>query len=131
MISIKWSLFLAYTIINEKEVNAFMEIKSIYDIQKRLAVPSSRSTHVKIEESISVRKEPVNLDTINISPNASFQSKLDMETKKYSALAKQSPTTSSERISQIKAQYQGDCCPISGSDVASAILNQVYGYQHS
>ena len=105
-----------------------MEIKSIYDIQQLITKPSSRNTFLKSANSIITAKESSGFDTIDISPNASFQVKLDAQTKRYSEISKQNSTVSQAKLSELKAKYEGDNCPLSGYDIANAILRNVCGH---
>ena len=64
-------------------------------------------------------------DKVNFSSEASFKAQLGTQARLYAA--KVSEPVSAERISQLKAQYQGDACPVKGADIASAIMKYTLG----
>lgn len=66
-------------------------------------------------------------DTVAISPRGAFQVRLEGETRRYAAAARQSAQTSTARMEELKQKYQGDSCPVSGMDVTRAMLERVCG----
>jgi hypothetical protein len=69
-------------------------------------------------------------DVLQISPDAALKSKLSSFS---SVLAKEMSAISTERIARLKQEYSGDRCPLSGADLAKAIIagaNAAYnGYE--
>ena len=65
------------------------------------------------------------VDKADFSSQASFKAQLGAVAKTYAARA--SEPASAERISELKQQYQGDACPVSGVDIASAIMKYSIG----
>ena len=104
-----------------------MDIKAIYDIQTLHSKTNTRAIATTPIESISNIRDTLSLDTVNISPSASFQARLDVAVKAYSATGKSSNEMSAARMDTLKTQYQGDRCPVTGSDVASKMLRQICG----
>lgn len=105
-----------------------MEISSIqnyYMAQTAVNTPNTSTVAKAAEESGAQAAETRGTDTIDISSEASFKSDLGKYAKVYSA--KNSEGVTSERISQLKQQYQGDACPISGSNIASKIIAGILG----
>lgn len=64
-------------------------------------------------------------DKVDLSSQAGFKAQLGAYAKIYAAEA--SKPASPERINQLKQQYQGDACPVSGTDIASAVLKYTLG----
>ncbi len=62
-------------------------------------------------------------DQVNISSEGTFRAQLEKYGRTYAAQGSQ--PTSAQRLEELKAQYQGDNCPICGKDVATAILARV------
>ena len=104
-----------------------MDIKAIYDIQTLQSKTNTRAISTKPTDAISMSRETLGVDTVSISPSASFQARLDTKTKAYSVTARSDNEMSAARMECLKIQYQGDCCPITGSDVASKMLRQICG----
>lgn len=102
-----------------------MDINSVqnyYRIQSavgtgRVSRPNAETAPAEVERSRT--------DKIDISSEASFKAQLSAYAKSYSAQSNQ--TASNERISQLKRQYQGDACPVSGRDIASAVMQYTLG----
>ncbi len=76
-------------------------------------------------EAASAESAQQRTDKIDISSEASFKSQLGTYAKVYSAQSKQA--ASAERVAQLKEQYQGDCCPVNGQDIASSIMQYTLG----
>ena len=107
-----------------------MEINSIRDTHQLLAVNGARCISLKVGENTSSGNHFSGQDTLNISATASFQARLSAESKKYASIAKAESgnhTISAAELNQLKHNYQGDRCPMSGLDVAGALLNRVLG----
>ena len=64
-------------------------------------------------------------DEVEISPDASFKAQLSSCSKAYAAEIKQD--VSIKRIEELKEAYAADNCPISGRDIASAVLKYTFG----
>lgn len=105
-----------------------MEIKGIYEAYKLRAAtaPGGFGRAAQRTETLSAEKESGAQDTVAFSTGASFRASLDAEVKKY-ASAQELSAAGSERIAALREKYQGDCCPIAGSEVATAMLNTVFG----
>ena len=102
-----------------------MEINSIQNYYRTQAAANSTNTKKITEENSAAAAETRETDKIDISSEASFKAGLSKYAKIYSA--KSSEGASSERISELKEKYQGDSCPISGSDIASKIIAGILG----
>lgn len=105
-----------------------MEIKGFGDYYSYRSLGSvGRKTSGK-GSSPMIGKETTEGDIVKFSPEASFRSQLSAMAKGYAAEVKENEgTVSAQRISELKAQYEGDNCPVSGYDVARAVLNRVCG----
>ena len=100
-----------------------MEIKGIGDVYKTLFPTSGRSKTEKVDDRLAATD--VNRDVIKISSEASFLSKVEGVGKAYAADLDKG--ISSERMSELKAQYQGDNVPVSGTEVAKAMFGRIFG----
>lgn len=105
-----------------------MEIKSIreaYQLRSAAAL-GGYGRMAQRTDSLQPEKETGTQDTVAFSANASFRARLDAEVKKYAAA--EAPTAASaERIAALRTQYAGDSCPVSGSEIAAAVLGNVFG----
>lgn len=104
-----------------------MEINSVHKIYQIHPIGNAAQKVGNIKENMSVSKETTTSDSINISSQASFNAKIDVETKRFSVASTQTEHRSSGKVENLKFKYQGDNCPISSMDVAGAILNRVWG----
>ena len=102
-----------------------MEINSIQNFYRAQAAANTTNTKKTVEDNSTPATETQETDKIDISAEASFKAGLNKYAKTYSA--KSSKEASSERISELKQKYQGDACPISGSDIASKIIAGILG----
>ena len=102
-----------------------MEIKPIQNYYKTQAAANSTNTKKTVEEISAPAADTRGTDKIDISSEASFKSELGKYAKTYAA--KSTEAASKERISELKQQYQGDTCPISGSDIAAKIISGILG----
>ena len=102
-----------------------MEINSIQNYYRTQAAANSTSAKKTVEESGAQTSDTRGTDTIDISAEASFKSELSKYSRTYAAKSKEA--VSSERIEELKQQYQGDTCPISGSDIATKIISGILG----
>lgn len=102
-----------------------MEIKPIANYYKTQATANSVGAKKTVEESSATAADSRVIDKIDISAEASFKAELSKYAKTYSA--KSTEGASPERISELKQQYQGDTCPISGSDIAAKIISGILG----
>lgn len=66
-------------------------------------------------------------DVVSISHEAAFRVKLEGYTKQLSAASKTYEAGQQMRVQALKEKYQGDSCPVSGYDVARALMNTVLG----
>ncbi len=64
-------------------------------------------------------------DKIQISPQASFRSRLAASVREQAA--KFNEPAGEERIAALRDAYQGDACPVSSDQIAGAILRDVLG----
>ena len=103
-------------------------IHKIYQIQSKI---TQSGISPKVSDSTQTTKNSQNNDKVQISSQGSFHAKLQAETKKYAAQVQHNTTLSADRIAQLKLKYQGDACPVSGEDVAKALLEKVCGSNHS
>lgn len=91
------------------------------------AMGSRPVSNKKVTEEPVQPREAGAQDQVVISPEASFRVKLEAASKQVAASAQPRESASAERISQLKAQYQGDSCPVSGADIAQAMLGRACG----
>lgn len=109
-----------------------MDIKGIHSYYQNHPIQNAKPTHEitpqKVEESRNTEQTGKNgIDTVSISSKGSFQSQINAEMKKYANAAKEGYAISPERLEALKRQYQGDRTPVSGDDIAKAILQRVCG----
>lgn len=102
-----------------------MEIKPIANYYKTQATANLTNTKKTIEENGVPAADKRGTDKIDISAEASFKAELGKYAKTYSA--KSTEEASPERIAELKQQYEGDSCPISGSDIAAKIISGILG----
>ena len=102
-----------------------MEINPIQNYYRMQATTNTTNTKKAVEETTTPATDTRGTDTIDISSEASFKAELSKQAKTYAA--NNSEEVSSERIAQLKQQYQGDTCPISGSDIAAKIIAGILG----
>ena len=86
---------------------------------------TTNNTKKTVDESSTQASDTRGTDTIDISAEASFKAELGKYSKTYAA--KNADEVSSDRISELKQQYQGDACPISGGDIAAKIIAGILG----
>ncbi len=96
-----------------------MEINSIQNYY-RLQNTSLAGRVKKTAEESGVSGSEYSSDTIAISRDASFKAAMSVAAKRYSAEV--TKEASAERITQLKNAYAGDNCPVSGREVAAAVL---------
>ncbi len=84
-----------------------------------------KSSYVPPEKKLETN-ETFGSDKIEISSKGSFQQKLNQEIKKYSETYKAEQPNVSERVAQLKQVYAGECCPVSGFEIADRVLNKLY-----
>ena len=108
-----------------------MEIKGIHEYYS--AHPSRAATSgrqiKKAEDVLQPGKGTgcVDTDTVTLSPQATFQARLDAEVQKYGKAAQKQAAVDQKRIDRLKIQYMGGQCPVSGIEVADAILRRISG----
>lgn len=101
-----------------------MEIKNIQNYYK---VQAANAQNLKrtAEENNTPAAGSRAADTVDISAEASF--KAEMSKKARANAVNGSEKTSGARIAELKQKYQGDTCPVSGSDIAKKIIDCVLG----
>ena len=105
-----------------------MKINAVRDTLPLHASTSSRREHSSFATPISHPAERAGTDTVKFSQNASFQSKLDVETKKFTSLASTNLSSASvSRLTELKISYKGEHCPTSGADIAGAMMEKILG----
>lgn len=107
-----------------------MEIKNVYDM--------SVANVQKVAKTASQPQEPANTkqvsskgsskDTVSISAEASFKSKLNNVTKSYVTSARSIDSVSQTRMNTLKESYSGDNCPVSSINIATSMMQSVCGY---
>ncbi len=102
-----------------------MEIKPIANYYKAQAAANTLNTKKTVEENNTPVADARGTDKIDISAEASFKAELGKYAKTYTA--KITDGASSERITELKQQYKGGTCPISGSDIAAKIISGILG----
>lgn len=102
-----------------------MDIKGIHGAYKFHSHSLQNRPSQKVD-GVSAAQNQTSQDTIQISSQASFQSKMDTAMEKVAA-DKQFSQSSSAKIAALKIKYQGDSCSVSGDAIARAILNKVCG----
>ena len=102
-----------------------MEINPIQNYYRMQNATNTTNTKKAVDEPVAPAADARVADTIDISSEASFKAELSKQVKTYAA--NNSEGVSSERIAALKQQYQGDACPLSGSDIASKIIAGIIG----
>lgn len=102
-----------------------MEINSVQNYYRMQSAATAGNTRKAADEGSTSAADNRTTDVIDISAEANFKSELGKYSKIYSANSKE--VTSSERIAELKQKYQGDTCPISGSDIAGKIISGILG----
>lgn len=102
-----------------------MEINAINNyLRVSPAVTSGRASRPAAEAAATQAAE-TRADKVDLSSGASFKAQLGAYAKTYAA--KSTEPASAERISELKRQYQGDACPVSGTDIACAVMKYSLG----
>lgn len=107
-----------------------MDIKNIYEVTKPNMPKINNKIVTHTQENINqatTSKHIKSKDTVNISAEATFKSKLNFEVKKYVNSAGDINGVSESRINDLKQAYSGDNCPISSLDIAQSITRAVCG----
>lgn len=102
-----------------------MEIRRIYTNYIHGSEKPASKPCKAADDNSTAGKAGGNVDTIELSSNASFRSHL--ESAKNSCVKSVGGGISPERLAELKSRYQGNSCPVSGESVAGAILNRVLG----
>ena len=102
-----------------------MEIKPIANYYKMQTTATSINAKKPVEETGAQVTETRGTDKIDISAEANFKAELSKQSKTYAI--KSNEEVSQARISELKLKYQGDSCPISGSDIAAKIISGILG----
>ena len=101
-----------------------MEIKGLYSHYR---VPSAQTAgkagrtggHFAAE-----MKDTAKMDTVDISPDAALKGKVAAASREYAARIERG--VPAERIAALRVKYQKNACPVSGYEVADAILARVF-----
>lgn len=102
-----------------------MDINAIQNYMRvQPAVTTGRPVRATSDAAAAAAAE-TRVDKADFSSQASFKAQLGAYAKTYAASSAE--PASAERITQLKAQYQGDSCPVSGTDIASAIMKYSLG----
>ena len=100
-----------------------MDINAIQNYMRiQPAVTTGRAVRPLAETAAASESR---VDKADFSSQASFKAQLGSLAKTYAAQG--TAPASAERISELKQQYQGDECPTSGVDIASAIMKYSIG----
>lgn len=91
------------------------------------AMGSRPVNNKKVTEEAVLGRETGAQDQVIISPEASFRARLEVASKQVAAAPQPRQEVSAERMSQLKAQYAGDNCPVSGADIAQSMLGRACG----
>jgi len=102
-----------------------MEINSIQNFYRLQNSTNTGRAKKTAEESTYAPSETHGTDKINISSEASFKAELSTYAKVSSSQNAQN--VSAERIEKLKEAYKGDNTPVSGRDIASAIIKYTFG----
>ena len=102
-----------------------MEINSIKNYYRLQNSANTGRVKRNADESASAPSETYGTDKINISSEASFKAELSSYAKVGSSQNAQ--CVSAERIEKLKEAYKGDNTPVSGRDIASAIIKNTFG----
>ena len=108
-----------------------MEINSIQNSHYPINTNNTNNTNnisrekKTTEDSTTSHAETYGTDTVEISSNGSFKAELGTYSKAYETHSKQD--ASQERVEQLKVSYAGDNCPVSGTDIATAIMKYTFG----
>ena len=79
-------------------------------------------TTVKKETESTATSQSVTTDVVQISADAAMKGKLSSFAL---ALSREAEAVNEARIENLKAQYEGDHCPISSRDLAAAIIARI------
>lgn len=104
-----------------------MEIKGVHELYPYRSLGGVSRTSRGTGETVAASKDSTERDVVRISPEAAFRSKLDAASKSYAEKARNYESGFPQKIQELKEQYKGDNCPVSGQDVARAIMNNVCG----
>lgn len=102
-----------------------MEINSIQNCYHQINTTTVGHEKKTAEDSTTSPTETYGTDTVEISHDGNFKSELGTYSKAYETHSKQD--ASQERIEQLKVSYAGDNCPVSGTDIATAIMKYTFG----
>lgn len=102
-----------------------MEIRSIHQLYQMQAGAVPANFKKTAEDSGAQVADSRGTDTVDISSDASFKVQLSKKAKAYAA--ENNDKVTDERIAELKRSYQGDACPISGSEIAAKIIAGIVG----
>lgn len=103
-----------------------MDIKPIqHNYRLQNVANTGRVVKKAAEEFSGSASEMYGKDKIAISSEASFKAELYSCAKAYACKNRQ--PVPEERIEELKKQYAGDNCPVSGHDIASAVIRNIFG----
>lgn len=102
-----------------------MEINSLQNYYRLQNTANTCRVKRNVEENTPSASESYGTDKVAISSDASFKAELSSLAKTYSAQS--AKTASQERIEALKEAYREDNCPVSGRDIASAVMKYALG----
>ena len=106
-----------------------MEIKGVF-LHSPVQPGKQMSNRQKIAGGISTAgKETGSIDMIQLSPKATFQQQIIVAKKE--AVSAASSEVSDARISKLKDTYCAGNCPVSGAQVADALIRRLFGEEES
>ncbi len=104
-----------------------MEIKGLYSAYKFSSIENLGKPGHAARSAAAEGKNPCGGDTIKISRDAAFRSELSSGARKLASMEKTNAAASPEQLQRLKEKYANDRCPVSGDEIAEAILNRVLG----
>ncbi|NLW64975.1 MAG: hypothetical protein GXY26_01900 [Clostridiales bacterium] len=102
-----------------------MEINHIQNFYRLQNTPDAARVKRTSEGPRSEAFETCGKDEVAISSDASFKAALSSYAKAYASNKNQE--VSAERVEALKSAYSGDNCPVSGRDVAAAVIKYTFG----
>lgn len=104
-----------------------MEISSVQNFYRMQNAQQVSRVKRPAEDSaaVSAAQSYETTDTVDLSADASFRSGLAASARTYAAQSTQQ--ASPERIAALKQAYAGDATPVSGKDIAGAMLHSALG----
>lgn len=104
-----------------------MKLRPVTGITPLVGASKIAQVSTGVEKGAKEGAKAASLDTVHISEASSFRASLQSVAKKYGKEFSQG--ISETYMAELKAQYQGEACPIKGWDTAGALLTAVIGPQ--